>query len=230
MLTEDQQVKMVIANVGVVKIFAALFGLWKHYRNDNLHWPTTLSIAVPAVLIAVLLSWGLSYITYSKTVFQIIFILLLLPMLFRMIFDDKTKKRFNQPMNIKRFFLVAVGLISGSVSALAGLGGGVTVVPLLNSLFNIKIRKVISISLGVIFCVSVAMTIFYYLFYDFGAAVPYSSGAISWYLSLPLVLGVSIAAPLGVSVSNHLTPFTIRVLFACFCLVIIGKTLYDLFI
>ncbi len=230
-ITEAQTIQLIIANTVFARFFAALSGCWKHYRMNNLYLKTAIAIAIPAAMMSLIGISILSKMNYNKTFFSIIFILVFIPLLYRMIVDDKNKKNFNHPYRIKVLFLNMTGLISGTVTALAGLGGGFVVVPLLNSLFNIKIKKVVSISLSVISMVAFSVTVFYLSQYKVDINDPYIFGAISLSLCLPVIAGVMFAAPWGVKMSNQVSPYKLRVLFIAFCVFIIAKTLiFDLFL
>jgi len=98
-------------------------------------------------------------------------------------------------------------------------------VPVLIYFLGYTINESISISLGVIFCTSVALSLYYWLAYSLPEEVPNTVGAISLGIGLPLVAGVLVAAPLGVKVSTALNPRTIKLLFVAICLIIIGKTI-----
>ena len=184
-------------------MFAALSGSFKQYRLGNFYPKTFATIGFPAAIVAVLSLMVLDKINYSKTHFSVVFILLFLPLLYKMLRDNPNKKIFSHPYHIKVFLLNLTGFISGLVSALAGFGGGFVVIPMLNSLFNIKIRKVISISLGVILISSVLITLYNLFFAQVSINIPYKMGTICFALSLPVIAGVLVAAPIGVIVSKR---------------------------
>ncbi len=229
-LGDSGQVQVLIASTIFARLFAAIAGNYKHYKLDNLYFNTALAIGLPAAVTSICLTLLLSNFEYNKTAFKVIFILVMLPMLYRMLTDNPDKKRFNQPSRIKRIILNCIGLVSGTVTALSGLGGGFVVVPLLNSLFNIKIRKVVSISLSVILIVAGSVTLFNIFYFDIGVSLPYMAGAISLPLTLPVIAGVMLAAPFGVTVSKKLTPYSLRLTFIVFCAIIILKTLIELLV
>jgi len=228
-LSGSDQVKLVIAHASFSKVFAALSGCIQQYRFKNFYPKIAIAIAIPAVILSVLLTEMLAHVNYSKTAFSIVFLVLLSPMLLKMLFDNSRKKQFNHPKIIKQFFLVFAGLISGTIAALSGLGGGLVMVPLLNAIFNIKIRKVISISLTVILMTSTALTLYYMLRFSFPQVLPNMLGAISFNLAIPVLLGVTLGAPLGVRASKRLSPLMLRVIFISVCSAVIAYTLYGMF-
>ena len=221
--------QLVIANTVLVRTFAALSGCYSHYRNNNFYFDTVIAISIPATIVSLLLIIALSYIQYTKTLFSIFFILIFLPLLYQMFRADFSKKSFNQPNRVKVFYLNIIGVFCGMVTALTGLGAGFVVVPLLNNFFNIKLRKVASISLGVIFLSSI-FVVFYYAFFRYRdiVAFPYSIGALSLPLSLPVIISGFIASPWGVALSRRISTNRLRVIFLIFCLLIIAHELWQL--
>ncbi len=223
-LSGEEILQLTIANTVFSRTLASLAGCWKHYANHNFYTRTVVTIAIPATIFSLLFTHLLANSNYSKTTYSIIFIGMFMPLLYKMLVDDTHKKVFNHPYRIKLVFLNAAGVLSGILTALTGLGTGFVLIPLLNSLFNIKIRKVTSISLGVLFISSLFTTIYYMLFYQISTHLPYTFGGISLLLSIPVLVGSLVASPLGVTVSQYHAPKTIRIAFIVFCLLI---TLYQ---
>ncbi len=227
-ITENEVVQLIISNTIFAQLFASASGCWQHYKRRNFYPKTILTIAIPAIFVSLLLTYLLSTVSYSKNTFSIIFILLFIPLLYKMLVDNPNKKRFNQPYRIKVIMLNLIGCFSGTITALSGLGGGFILVPLLNSLFNIKIRKVLSISLGIILVVSSVLTFYNLFLSQLSTTLPYSYGTICFSLVLPVVFGVVIAAPLGVYVGKKLSPYQLRIIFILFCVAMIIKTFFSL--
>lgn len=227
-LSESETVHFVIANTIFARTFASLAGCWKHYQMNNWYPKIILLIGIPATIVSLITLYCLSKINYSKIAFSITFIVMLLPLLYKMVTDDKNKKSFNQPHRIKTGYLYVVGVVTGVISALSGLGGGFVLIPILNGFFNVKIRKVTAISLGVILFMSIFMCLLYLFLLTPSTSIPYTYGAISLSLAIPVMIGVLLGAPFGVLVSKKLQPFTIRLIFILFCSIIILQTLIDL--
>ncbi len=229
-LSSTDYVKIVLAHTSFCTLFAAFSGSYKQYKLNNFYWQTSVAIAIPSIIASVLMAEILSRISYNKTIFSMVFIASLLPALYKMLVDNPNKKRFNHPRGIKRLMLGLTGVTAGSVSALTGLGGGFVIVPLLNSLFNIKIRKTTSISLGVIAMTSSALALYYMLRFSFPMVdLPFMIGAVSFALLIPVLLGVAIAAPFGVSFAKKLTPFQIRFIFSAVTLLVIANIIRQMF-
>lgn len=228
-LAEYEELSLILANTAFAIMFGALFSVIKQYKMHNVYWRTSVTIAIPAAISSIVLSEILSSIKYNKTAFSIVFIITFLPLLYRMVNDNEHKKSFNHPYRIKVLYLNLTGLFSGIVTALSGLGGGFVIVPLLNSLFNIKIRKVVSISSTVIFLVAAALSLYNLIAKPgISANMPYTFGAINFMLVIPVVLGTMAGAPLGVIYSKKLSPRALQRIFLAVCIAIILHTSWNL--
>jgi len=227
-LSEDQQVKMVIANSSFAKVFATLAGSITYLRKNTFLYKEILITSLPALVLVVICSYWIGQIEFSKKTFAFIFIILMLPILIKMLIDSSQNNEYQpsiEPKENRTIKLLLLGIIAGIVPSISGLGGGFIMVPVLIYFIGYTINESIAISLGVIFCTSVALSVYYAFVHPVLPGINNAIGAISLGLSLPLVIGVLLAAPLGVKVSNALKPGTIRQLFVVICLIIIGKTI-----
>ncbi|OWY23049.1 sulfite exporter TauE/SafE family protein [Sphingobacteriales bacterium UPWRP_1] len=227
-VSPEEAVQLTIANTVFARTFASLAGCWKHYVMHNFYTRTVVTIAIPATIFSLLFAWLMAKFHYSKTAFSLAFIAMFMPLIYKMLTDDAEKKVFNHPYRIKVVFLNLAGVVSGALTALSGLGTGFILIPLLNSLFNIKIRKVTSISLGVLFITSLFTSIYYALAYHIGANLPFTYGGISLLISMPVLVGSLVASPVGVKVSQQHSPRTIRIVFIVFCVLITFNELVSL--
>lgn len=228
-VSDSDLTQLVIANTVFVRTFAAFIGFWKHYQLGNFYWKTVRTISIPATIVSIFCIWILSKFHYSKTAFSISFIIIFIPLLYRMLKFDANQKAFNQPYRIKVIYLNLLGIVCGLVTALSGLGAGFVILPLMNSFFNIKIRKTASISLGVIFISSLFVIIYYFIFPPLSAPVPHAVGAILLPVTLPVVAASFFSSSYGVSFSRRLSPHTLQKCFILFCVVLIVHELWVLF-
>lgn len=227
-LDEAVITQLVIANTVLVRTFAALSGCYSHYKSNNFYIDTVIAISIPATVVSLVFVFLLSYVHYTKVFFSIFFILIFIPLLYQMFRADFSKKSFNQPNRIKVFYLNGIGILCGLVTALTGLGAGFVVVPLLNNFFNIKIRKVASISLGVIFLSSIFVLFYYMFFFYISPSIPYTIGALSFPLSLPVIAASLISSPSGVWLSRKISAVALRNSFIVFCILIIAHEVWQL--
>lgn len=226
--SEPEFVRMVIANSILSTFFAALAASIKQYRNGNFYPQPVLSIG----LIGLASSIGITHLIsltsfYNKDVFAIVFTLAVLPLLFKMLTKIKAGKR--QLSKVPWYQFSILGLFSGAGTALSGLGGAFITTPVLNGLFSIDIKKVVSISLGVIVIVAGGTSLFNVFTQSYTTDIPFSYGGIQLFIVAPTVFGVLLAAPYGVTISKKLPQKTIRILFLIFCISIILRNILELF-
>lgn len=226
-IQSQELVSLLIANTVFALVFAGIAGSIKQYKSKNFFPKSILWIGIPGVLAAITTSIIISYSgLYSKERFAVLFSVIMLPVIARMLLQDKIK--WQQLHGIKPRYFMVTGLIAGTVTALSGLGGGFVIVPVLNGMIGIPIKKTISISLGVI-----AFVAFFFTLYNlFGIAYPhyafpYTKGAIIFPMVLPVVGGVMIGAPLGVQISHKLPNKWLRIIFVTFSITVIVKLLID---
>lgn len=226
-IRSEELVTLLIANTVFALVFAGISGSYKQYLNHNFFPKSILWIGVPGVVAALFTSILISYSgVYSKELFAIIFALIMVPVIFRMVFQNKIN--WKKLDGIKPRYFIITGIIAGSVTALSGLGGGFVIVPVLNGMIGIPIKKTISISLGVI-----AFVAFFFSLYNlFGIAYPqyafpYTQGSIIFPMVLPVVAGVLIGAPIGVRLSHALPNKWLRIIFVAFSISVILRLLID---
>lgn len=227
-LPGDVQVRLLIANAVFAIIFVGLAGSIKQYLSNNFHLKPILWIGLPGIAGAIFTTYLLSITDfYAKKEFAVFFSILLIPIILKMIFQEKFKNR-GQIKPKRTGYLIATGAIGGIVTALSGLGGGFIVIPILNGLLRIPFKKSVSISLGVIALVAFGLSIYNLLAVNYTAyAIPMSIGGIIFPLVLPVIAGVLIGAPIGVRVSQIVSNRFLRITFVVFCLFVISKIYYD---
>jgi uncharacterized protein len=225
---EREIVQYTIANSIFAIFFASASANYVLIRLKLFYRKEVLIISISAI-VASLLTLYLIVNTpwYSLEVFNLIIVALLLYMLFTTL--RSAKKVFVFPLDaLKRWKLGLVGMAGGSISALSGLGGGIVIIPILNSFMKIDIRKASSISSGVIMVTALMMTV-YNLFekpgHDFKA---YNLGYIIFPIALTLSLGVVLASPFGVKIGRKLSSSTISYIYAGFLIIVILKKITEL--
>lgn len=137
---------------------------------------------------------------YTEVVFVSVFALLLLIvswMFYRrgkgdVVIDNNTK-----PIRLKQS--ATTGLGGGFVAALAGVGGGVVIVPALNLGFKVDIAKAVSISsLGVLLISLSGWLQFAFLSGNIAGATDFTIGYVDFGTGLPLIVGAFAGGFIGV--------------------------------
>ena len=222
----QELVQYTIANSLFATFFSTLVGNVAHYQRGQFYPRETLLmgafsiVASWAVLVGVVnTAW------YSAGLFNTVIIVVLAYMLLRILLRSRrgVSRRATNPA--PRYQLALVGLSSGVISQLSGLGGGVIIVPLLNTFLKIPIKKASAISLGVISLTSLAATILNLW------AVPrqdfdyFRVGYVIFPVGIGLVLGVLLGAPLGVRAARRVPSGVLNYIFAVLlAAIIIQKT------
>lgn len=219
-----------IANSVFAILFASAAANFVNIRSKNFFTKEVGIIGILGVAASILtLEFIVNTQLYSVYEFNIILILLLVYMLYNTL--ASARKVFLTPLSsLKKWKLATVGAAGGTISALSGLGGGVIIIPILNTLMKVDIKKASSISLGVISIMSVFMTLFN-LFEEprikFDNA--YTYGYIIFPVAICLSIGVIIGSPLGVKLSQKISSTKISYIYASFLCIVILKKLYELY-
>lgn len=228
---ESEMVQYTIANSLLGTTFAALSGSLAQIKHKNFFLKPVLWVSVGAIIISTLtLYLFVNTPMYSKEVFNIVVIFLLTFILWRTLRKSALKAASGpqEERPATPSWLLGAGGSGGLIAALSGLGGGSIVVPFLNLILKMDIKKAKSISLGMIFFTGLWVTL-----YNMAEvpAMPFSHGNMGYIVFpvvVPLGLGVIIASPFGVKLSHRLSSRTISILFATFIFVVILKKAIEL--
>jgi uncharacterized membrane protein YfcA len=164
---------------------------------------------------------------YDVKKFNVVVILFLLYMLIFTLMN--ARKDYQEPLtNIKIWQFGLTGLASGVVASVSGLGGGIVVIPLLNSVMKTDIKKASSVSSGVIMITSFMMTIFHLFKAPSYPFDHYNIGYIVFPVGLTLAAGVVFSSAYGVRTAVKLNPKTISYIYASFLALVIVKKVYEL--
>jgi hypothetical protein len=125
--------------------------------------------------------------------------------------------------------LAATGVSAGVLSALAGVGGGVVLVPALHGLVRLPFKVATATSTAAIVPVALA-GVLSYVAAGWGAAVP--AGALG-YVDVPRALALALPAMLtarvGVALAHRLPARTVRLAFAAFAALVAARLLLHAF-
>lgn len=117
---------------------------------------------------------------------------------------------------------IAVGLLSGILSGLIGLGGGIVIVPALVALFtwqgfsdDVLMHLATSTSLAVVMLTTAMATWF-----------QHKRNAVAWNYLQYLIPAMVVGAVMGVYLGKHLSSHVLRYVFAIFCFVLAVRLLF----
>lgn len=192
-----------VANPVVLTIGTSLFCIFiassgssvRHYRQNNFYLVDGLKVGLLGVIGVALGKLVITSPWYSRQIFVVFFSLLLLFVAFiffkRGSLKEAQNKRNEQPLKLSE--ASATGGIGGFVAALAGIGGGGVMVPLMNLYYHKSFHRAASISsfaivilslsgwlqLGFTENTAVTLTAFAWGFVDFGVALPLAFGGLA---------------------------------------------------
>jgi len=112
------------------------------------------------------------------------------------------------------FVLVTIGIVSGLLSGLLGVGGGLVIVPALTRFTSIPPFGILATSLSVISLVSLS-----------GVVAASFSGVVMWSIAVPFGLGAVLALLLGRAVAKRLHGDRLVLAFSMVCAIVAGLLL-----
>ncbi|MGE0932064.1 sulfite exporter TauE/SafE family protein [Peijinzhouia sedimentorum] len=230
-IKEESMSSLIIANSMAAILAASLVGTIALKRSGRFFPKEILLVGLPALVASVFLQYvyvNTSY--YSVDFFNALIFVILSFALWQQISSQFQSKDLDEVENLKNSQYVLSGIVTGTASALSGLGGAVVLIPLLNNYFKLPIKKANSISLGVILVISFALTIpnmFFYSFEDAAISAPDKLGLIILPVMIPMTFGLLVGAPLGVKLSNKLPSKLISRIFIGFLFIVLSKIVFD---
>ena len=222
-------VKLIIAHSLFITVFLGLSVSYKQFKISNFYLKEILFIGIPGMITAFFLTEIIKNSDwYNKTYFDLIFLLLLILLALRMLFFHPQSNSIQHEKNnlINKPFMMGLGLFTGGVTSLSGLGGGVILIPFLSDILKKPITKASSISIGVITLLSFSVSISYLFVHGSASApslLPYQTGYISIPLVLPILVGLFFSTSFGVKAAHKARPKTLRVTFGFIIVILITK-------
>lgn len=233
-ISGTESVKLIIANSLFVTVFLGAAVSFKQHRIGNFHLKEILSIGISGMVSAYAMSeWINSSNWFDKFYFDIIFLTLLILLAVRLLFfktveriEIEGEKRANNYVSF-----VGLGLLTGCVTSLSGLGGGIVLIPFLTDIMKEPVRKASSISIGVIMLLAIAVSASY-LFVNEDQQVisklPMQVGYISILTVGPILAGIFVASSYGVKVAHRTSPLKLRIIFGIIVTILCIKVAWSL--
>ncbi|MFO7845567.1 MAG: sulfite exporter TauE/SafE family protein [Balneolaceae bacterium] len=167
---------------------------------------------------------------YTEEVFVSVFALLLVFVAYLFYRRGKSThviESSSEPVPLNRSAIVGLG--GGFVAALAGVGGGVVIVPSLNLGFRMNIAKAVSISSLAVLIISLSGWLQFALFSGTAqGATNYVIGFVDFGTALPLIIGAFAGGFLGVSAGQKIPQNKRQVAFSVLALIVAGIMIYKI--
>ncbi len=221
----------VVANSLFGIVFASGSSLFSHRKQVKIYFKESIIIGTATVIISLLATKLVVHSDwFSKEFFNVFVILLMVFILLKMQLQKRktiNKTTINQNIPWKKG--VSGGALTGFISALSGLGGGVIIIPYLQIRLNQSVQKAKLISLAIIVMSSAFISIQNLLSTpSYSITQIQSIGYILPSIALPLVVGVVIGGPLGVKLSKKLDDQVLNNLFSTFVIIVLIEKLVSL--
>ena len=166
---------------------------------------------------------------YDKFYFDIVFFMMLMLLAIRLLLikskEDESVVLSNNKRNSISF--LGLGALTGSVTSLSGVGGGVVIIPFLTDILKISIKKASSISIGVIMLLASSVSFSYLSAGDshqITKVLPLQVGYISISLVLPILGGIFLASSFGVKTAQKTSAQRLRIIFGVVVTLLCIKT------
>ena len=229
---DEELSRAIIANALLILVFTGSAVSWKQFRVGNFFLREILLTASTGVLAAVILTGIIkSGDWYNKRLFDIVFTLMLAITLFRLF---TVKPRQNTSPNTVSASLLSipfllVGLFTGSMTALSGMGGSIVMIPLFTELIGLEMKKAHSISVGVVPIMALSISIYYSIGQPNILPLPVAQvGYLNFWMATPVIMGSILTSPFGVQAAHKVKPATQRLVFASIVSVVLLKMILNL--
>ena len=226
-LEGEEYVRFLLANSLATIFFAGIVSTWKQYRMQSFY-PKQIGVTgVAAMITSAIVAYAITAMDwYSDKAFNIIFLALLLFTVTRFLRKNKEESLEVQETPMKKYFIT--GLLTGVVTSLSGLGGGIVMIPLFNKYIKIDMKSASAISIGVIPLIIIPNLINYLMSTPTGTYGALNWGYIIPSLFFPMVMGLVFAAPLGVASAQKISDKVLQIIFASLVIIVIINTIVDL--
>ncbi len=225
----NEVTQLTIANSLIVTTISAGISTYSHFKLGNLTLKPMAFLGGAAVLSSLAVTkFFVNSPYYSKGLFDSILLLVMSIILFRVLVFPTKNDGARSLSELKPNNAVGVGLFSGTLSSLSGLGGGIIIIPVLTNFLKFQVRGSTALSLSSIFISAGAATLASMLRQPIQPVNIWHTGLIIWPAALPLILGTVVFSKLGVKTSQKMAPNIIIRLFSLVMLVVILKKCWDI--
>ena len=194
----------------LVTFLASLSGAHRHHKRQCVIWKAVPFLALGSVLSA----WAGAGLAahLSGLVLRRVFAGVMILAAARMFLELKASSEHTETFNPIHLFVL--GLVTGLVASLCGIGGGVVTVPALVLLLHFPMKKVAGTSSATIVFTGVSAALGY-VYHGWGHPLLPSGtlGYVHWQLAIPLIVTGMIFSQLGAAANFRINPVPLRRVF-----------------
>jgi uncharacterized membrane protein YfcA len=206
---------------------AANVQLW---RMGKIKLRPILYISVTAIVVSmIVIRTVVMQDWYSEEVFNVLLFVLLVLMLWRTLGFRENTDNLRKDKELTIVEAGWVGTITGLVQPLSGLGGGIVMIPVLNTVIRMPLKVANGLSLGVVGITSLVNTI------GLMGQTPLTpidhthTGFVVWPVAIALSAGVMLGSPLGVKWGQTMPQQYVRWVFVAFMSITLIKKGIEIF-
>lgn len=196
----------------LVTLFASLSSTHRHHRRARVIWRAVPYLALGSVLSA----WAGAALAahLPGLVLRRIFAVVMLLAAARMFFELGALSQETEAFN--RLHLFLLGVVTGLVASVCGIGGGVVAVPGMVLLLHFRVSKVPGTSSAtIVFTATSAVLGYVYQGWGHPLLPTGTLGYVHWVLAFPLILSSMVFSQVGAVVSFRINPMPLRRIFGC---------------
>ncbi len=229
----ENPVQWSVASGLLCTLFASVSSSVRQYLNKNLYIKEGLMLGVFGAIGISIGKWILTSEYYDREQFVIIFSAVLFFAAYMMFKRGKISQELTEAesdIDFKTKSAGTSGLSGGLVAALAGVGGGGVMVPIMNLVYKQPFKKAVSIShLGM--CVLITTGLIQLALVDVHnqGISPYNLGYIDIGAALPLAIGGLVGANFGTILNHKLKQQYLQWGFAVLAVIMASRLLWGVF-
>lgn len=215
----------------VCNFTAAVSSSFKHYQTDNIFLREGMMVGVFGIAGTFIGRFIATSPYYSEREFIIFFSLILFYSVYHFLKKKPSEIETGREVKAMRWrHGLLIGLSSGMLATLAGVGGGLVLVPGMTIFLSFGFRKVVSISSTAIVLITLSGWIQLALLSP--ESVSYTGfdlGYVDFGMALPLIAGSFFGARYGVRLLNIVRLRTLEIVFGLLVLFVAVRLIYGLF-
>lgn len=228
-------VSFTIATSLLCTLSASLSSSVKHFKSKNNVWKEGIWIGFGGIFGTYFGKILTTSEIYDRSEFSLVFGLILIYTSYNFLMNTvpKTHKKLltKEAIDISLLKGLLIGILGGFVASIAGLGGGVVVVPILSLIFYQPYEKTVGVSSFTIVIITFSATLQYALFSNSNSIglTQYTLGYVDFGTALPIILGTIFSAQLGVKHALMVNQRILKRLFAVLLLIVAIRMLFGVF-